>query len=58
MNRKNIKKVLDELTADIAGIADKKIASIINTLINLVEVLAEENAQLKESNQQLKDEVI
>jgi len=57
MNRKNIKKVLDELTADIAGIADKKIASIINTLINLVEVLAEENAQLKESNQQLKDEV-
>ena len=29
MNRKNIKKVLDELTADIAGIADKKIASII-----------------------------
>ena len=56
MNRKNIKKVLDELTGDIAGIADKKIAGIINTLINLVEVLAEENEQLKESNQQLKDE--
>ena len=57
MNRRNIKKVLDELTGDIDSIADKKAVSIIKALINLVEMLAEENARLKETVQKLKDEV-
>ena len=57
MNRKDIKKVLDEVTSDIDDIADKKIVNIIKTLVNLVEILAEENEQLKASNQSLKDEV-
>jgi hypothetical protein len=57
MNRKDIKKVLDEVTLDIDDIADKKIVDIIKTLVNLVEILAEENEQLKASNQSLKNEV-
>jgi hypothetical protein len=57
MNRKDIKKVLDELTGDIDSIADKKAVAIIKALINLVEMLAEENARLKETVQELKDEI-
>ena len=57
MNRKNIKKVLDELTGDIDNIADQKVVSIIKTLVNLVEILAEANEQLRDTNQQLKNEV-
>jgi len=57
MNRKDIKKILDELTGDIDSIADKKAVAIIKVLINLVEMLAEENARLKETVQELKDEI-
>jgi len=57
MNRKDIKKVLDDLTVDIDSIADKKAVAIIKVLINLVEMLAEENAKLKETIQELKDEI-
>ncbi len=57
MNRKGIKKVLDDLTEDIDSIKDKKAVSIIKALINLVEMLAEENARLKETVQELKDEI-
>lgn len=57
MNRQDIKKVLDELTGDIDSIADKKAVAIIKVLINLVEMLAEENARLKETVQELKDEI-
>ena len=57
MNRKDIKKVLDELTGDIDSIADKKAVTIIKVLINLVEMLAEENARLKGTVQELKDEI-
>ena len=57
MNRKDIKKVLDELTVDIDSITDKKAVAIIKVLINLVEMLAEENARLKETVQELKDEI-
>ena len=57
MNRNDIKKILAELTEDIDSITDKKAVAIIKVLINLVEVLAEENARLKEQVQQLKDEI-
>jgi hypothetical protein len=57
MNRNDIKKVLNELTGDIDSIIDKKAVAIIKVLINLVEMLAEENALLKEQVQQLKDEI-
>ncbi len=43
MNRQEIKTILDELTGDIDGIADKKVVGIIKILVNLVEMLAEEN---------------
>jgi len=57
MNRNDIKKVLNELTGEIDSITDKKAMAIIKILINLVEMLAEENALLKEQVQQLKDEI-
>ena len=57
MNRKEIKTVLDELTGDIDNIADKKVVTIIKTLVNLVEILAEANERLRTTNQELKDEV-
>src|SRR3990167_2039788 len=57
MNRNDIKKVLNELTRDIDSITDKKAVAIIKVLINLVVMLAEENAQLKKQVQQLKDEI-
>jgi hypothetical protein len=57
MKQTEVKKTLDELTEDIASIEDKKTASILNTLVNLVEVLVEDNSVLKKENQTLKDEV-
>lgn len=57
MNRQDIKKILDELTRELDSITDPKTVSIIKILINLVEVLAEENAQLRKTVQQLKDEI-
>ena len=49
--------MLDELTGDIDSITDKKAVALIKVLINLVEMLAEENARLKETVQELKDEI-
>jgi len=57
MNRNDIKKVLNELTSDLDSITDKKAVAIIKVLVNLVEMLAEENALLKNQVQQLKDEI-
>jgi hypothetical protein len=53
MNRNDIKKVLNQLTSDLDSITDKKAVAIIKVLVNLVEMLAEENALLKEQVQQL-----
>lgn len=57
MNRKDIKRILDDVTGDIDSIADKKAVSIIKVLINLIEMLADENVELKSTNQELKDEI-
>jgi uncharacterized protein (DUF4415 family) len=57
MNRAEIKKTLTDLTAEIDTTADKKVASILQTLVNLVEILVEKNAALEEENQRLKDEI-
>lgn len=57
MKRQEIKKVLNELTADIDSIEDKKAVTIIKVLVSLVEMLAEENALLREENQNLRDEI-
>lgn len=57
MKHQEIKKVLNELTADVDNIADKKAVSIIKVLVNLVEILVEENALLREDNQKLRNEV-
>jgi hypothetical protein len=57
MKHQEIKKVLNELTADVDTIADKKAVSIIKVLVNLVEILVEDNAALREDNQKLRNEV-
>ena len=57
MNRTEIKKILNDLTADINNTADKKAASILNTLVNLVEILVEKNSELEQKNKNLQDEV-
>ncbi len=57
MNRTEIKKVLNDLAADINNTADKKVASILNTLVNLVEILVEKNSELEQKNKNLQDEV-
>lgn len=57
MSRQKIKTVLDELTAEIDTIEDKKAVTIIKVLVNLVEMLAEENEKLREDNQKLRDEI-
>jgi hypothetical protein len=57
MNRQEIKKVLDDLTADIDSITDKKAVAIIKVLINLVEMLVERNMVLEETNRRLIDEI-
>lgn len=57
MKHQEIKKALNDLTADIDSIADKKAVSIIKVLVNLVEILVEENAVLREDNQKLRNEV-
>ncbi len=57
MSRQKIKAVLDELTAEIDTIEDKKAVTIIKVLVNLVEMLAEENEKLREDNQKLRDEI-
>jgi len=56
MNKNEIKAQLNELTKDIDAmpVAAKSAMMI---LVNLVEILAEQNASLQEMNQQLKDEI-
>ena len=54
MKHQEIKQVLNDLTKDIDSIADKKAVTIIKVLVNLVEMLIEENAALREENQLLR----
>jgi len=57
MTREKIQKALEDLTQDIAKIAAPKVVTTLNTLLNLVEVLAQENETLRQNQQALKDEV-
>jgi regulator of replication initiation timing len=57
MNKIEVKTMLQGISQEVESIEDKKTVSILNTLINLVEMLVEENAQLKKENQDLKDKV-
>ena len=57
MKRAEIKTILDALTADIDVITDPKTSSILRTLLNLVEVLADENAAQQSTIQKLNDEI-
>lgn len=57
MNRKEITQVLDTLLGNGSDDANNQAMPKIKVLVNLVEVLAEENGHLKETNQALQDEI-
>ena len=57
MNHAEIKKTLEQLAIDIDAIVDERVAATQRILLHLVEVLAGENASLKETNQKLQDEI-
>ena len=57
MKKSNIKNTIESLQADISSISDTNTKKILNTLFNLMEVLAGDNERLFEENQQLKNEV-
>ena len=56
MKRKDIEKIISELSDEIDLIEDDKIKKIHKTLFNLVEYLMAENDKLREENQKLRDE--
>jgi hypothetical protein len=57
LNKKALNDAVDSLKIDTASIADPHLKSAFTGLINLVEVLASDNEELKIENQQLKNEV-
>ncbi len=57
MNRNELKKITDAVAEDIESIADVKVKSIISTLLNLIEILATENEELKSTVQKQKNEI-
>lgn len=57
MNQSDIKGILDSLAPEIEAIVDPSARRIIKILINLVEILAAENAALKLTVQELRDEI-
>ena len=57
MKRAAIKKEFQKITEEVGGITDKKISSILNRLLILVEVLVEENDALRTTVQKQRDEI-
>jgi len=57
MNHAEIKRTLEKIAIDIDAIVDERVASTQRTLLHLVEMLAGENASLKETIQKLHDEI-
>lgn len=57
MNSSELTATLRTLQDQFASVADAEIKTSLQTLLNLVELLAKENAQLRAENQQLKDEI-
>jgi hypothetical protein len=57
MNHQDIKKTLDKIIGDTDIIVDRKTMTIINSLVNLIETLAEENLDFRSTIQQLKDQI-
>lgn len=56
MNRREIEKIVADLSGDIDSIADEKVKTVQKTLLNLIEYLMTENDKLREENQRLRDE--
>ncbi len=57
MNSSELTATLHTLQTQLASIEDAEIKTSLHTLLNLVELLVRENAQLRTENQQLKDEI-
>ena len=57
MKPADISKILESIQPDIETIEDPKIKRLVSVLLNLVEVLASDNARVRQENQALKDEI-
>lgn len=57
MKSADIAKILESIQPDIENIEDPNITRLVSILLNLVEVLASDNARLRQENQVLKDEI-
>ncbi len=57
MKPADISKVLESIQPDIETIEDPKIKRLLSVLLNLVGVLASDNARWRQENQALKDEI-
>ena len=57
MKKQSLAKKLEGLSGNIDNVEDGPTKTILHTLLNLVESLAEENALLKGDNQKLRDEI-
>ena len=53
----NFQEILNEVELLMASISDPNAIKALNKLLNLVEMIHHENEELKEANQQLKDEI-
>jgi len=57
MGKTQIQKALEKLNLDFESIPDTKTAASVRILLNLVEVLAHQNEELRSDNQALRDEI-
>lgn len=57
MNHSDLKKQLSVITQEIDRVADEKTHPIFNALLNIIELLISENAELKKENQLLRNEI-
>ena len=55
--KQNFQEILSEVELLMASISDPNAIKALNKLLNLVEMIHHENEELKEANQQLKDEI-
>lgn len=57
MNHSDLKKQLSVITQETDRVADEKTRPIFNALLNIIELLMAENAELKKENQLLRNEI-
>ena len=57
MKPENATKILESIQPELQKIEDPHIKHVVSVLLNLIEILASDNARLKQENQLLNDEI-